>query len=70
MFIDVGSVDLFRDENIALVRRLYEDGVPTEFHLYPGAYHSAEFFAPHSGYARRVWAARFDAMRRALNLST
>lgn len=38
-FISVGALDLFRDENIDYAKRLMHAGVPTEFHIYPGAFH-------------------------------
>jgi acetyl esterase/lipase len=65
-FIDVGTVDLFRDEDIALVERLVHSAVPTEFHLYPGAYHASEVFAPTAELSQRIWATRFAALKRAL----
>ncbi|MCA1647174.1 MAG: alpha/beta hydrolase [Chloroflexi bacterium] len=38
-FIGVGSLDLFVEEDIEYARRLMRAGVPTELHVYPGAYH-------------------------------
>lgn len=66
-FIDVGEMDLFRDEDIAFVARLVQAGVPTEFHLYPGAYHASEVFAPEAELSQRIWAARIAALHRALH---
>ncbi len=65
-FIDVGTVDLFRDEDIIFAMRLMQAGVPTELHVYPGAYHAAENLAPDSALSARIWERRFDALRRAL----
>jgi acetyl esterase/lipase len=65
-FIDVGTVDLFRDEDIAFAQRLMAAGVPTELHVHPGSYHAAETFAPEAALAKRIWAIRLDALRRAL----
>ncbi|MDY7090933.1 MAG: alpha/beta hydrolase [Actinomycetota bacterium] len=65
-FIDVGTVDLFRDEDIAFAQRLMAAGVPTELHIHPGAYHAAETFAAEAALAQRIWALRLDALRRAL----
>lgn len=42
-FINTGALDLFVDENIDYARRLIRAGVPTEFHIYPGAYHGFHF---------------------------
>ena len=66
-FIDVGELDLFRDEDIAFVARLLQAGVPTEFHVYPGAYHASEVFAPEAALSQRIWAARLSALTRALH---
>lgn len=41
-YIDTGSFDLFRDEDIAYATRLLEANVQTEFHLYPGVPHGFE----------------------------
>lgn len=65
-FIDVGTVDLFRDEDIAFAQRLMQAGVPTEFHTSVGSYHASETFAPDAPLSRRIWALRIDALRRAL----
>ena len=65
-FIDVGTVDLFRDEDIAFATRLMQAGVPTELHVNPGAYHAAEMLAPEAPLSERIWARRIEALRSAL----
>jgi acetyl esterase/lipase len=65
-FIDVGTVDMFRDEDIEFARRLMQAGVPTELHVHPGAYHASENFAADAELSRRIWAHRIAALRRAL----
>jgi acetyl esterase/lipase len=60
-YIDVGGLDIFWDEDLTYARRLRAAGVPTEFHLYAGAPHGFEIFAPHTDVARRATA---DRMRR------
>jgi acetyl esterase/lipase len=65
-FIDVGTVDLFRDEDIAFAQRLMAAGVPTELHVTPGAYHAAEILAPTAPLAERIWTRRYEALRRGL----
>lgn len=67
-FIDVGTADLFRDEDLALAQRLLVAGVSTELHVYPGVYHAAEYYAPDAEAARHMWTVRFRALRRALGL--
>ena len=65
-FIDVGEMDLFRDEDIAFASRLLQAGVHTELHVYAGAYHASEIVAPDAELSARIWAARLGALARAL----
>jgi len=44
-FINVGALDLFLEEDLEFARRLTRAGVPTEFHIYPGAYHGFRMVA-------------------------
>jgi acetyl esterase/lipase len=53
-FIAVGELDCFRDEDLDFAMRLREHGVPVELHLYPGAYHAFDLFAPHSRLGRSL----------------
>jgi acetyl esterase/lipase len=65
-FIDVGTVDLFRDEDISFAQRLMQAGVPVEMHVHPGSYHASETFAADAALSRRTWALRIDALKRGL----
>lgn len=38
-YLSVGALDLFLEENLEYARRLLRAGVPTELHVYPGAFH-------------------------------
>lgn len=38
-YIAAGALDLFVDENVEYAQRLIRAGVPTELHVYPGAFH-------------------------------
>jgi acetyl esterase/lipase len=38
--IGVGTLDLFLEEDMEYARRLMRAGVPTELHVYPGAFHA------------------------------
>ncbi|MGE0388061.1 MAG: alpha/beta hydrolase [Gammaproteobacteria bacterium] len=38
-YLSTSTLDLFVDENLDYARRLMRAGVPTEMHVYPGAYH-------------------------------
>ena len=44
-YLPVGDLDLFLDENMAYARKLMQAGVPTHFHVFPGAYHGFNGFA-------------------------
>jgi acetyl esterase/lipase len=63
-FIYVGALDLFVDEDIAYAQRLMRAGVPTELHVYPGAYHGFEI-APDAAVTRQAARDSLDALRRA-----
>ena len=65
-FIDVGEIETFRDECIDYAARLSAAGIPTEFHLYPGAFHGFDLIAPESWAGRRAWYLRWSALTRAL----
>lgn len=49
----VGTLDGFCDEDVAYATRLYQAGIPTELHVYPGAPHAFDGFAPETTLARR-----------------
>jgi acetyl esterase/lipase len=66
--IDVGEVDTFRDECVEYARRLFAAGVPTELHVYPGAFHGFDVIAPDSAISRLAWNLRWSALARALKL--
>jgi len=63
-FIAIGQLDLFVGENIDYARRLIEVGVPTELHIYAGAFHGFDF-APNSSSAASYAAAVRAALTRA-----
>jgi acetyl esterase/lipase len=63
-YIDVGELDMFRDEDIDFAKRLAEAGVQVEFHLWPGAYHASEVFAPEAPLSARIWDTRIAAISR------
>jgi acetyl esterase/lipase len=64
-FLGTGELDLFVDENITYAHRLLQAGVPTELHVYPGAIHGFDVFAPQTAVAGRLIRDRIDALRRA-----
>ncbi len=66
-YIPVGALDLFVDENIEYAQRLIQAGVPTELHVYPGAFHGFDVFAPSARVSKQFKAERDDALKRALH---
>ena len=47
-----------------MAQRLSAAGVPVEFHLWTGAYHASELFAPQAALSQRIWATRYAAIWR------
>lgn len=66
-YIPVGDLDLFLDENITYAQRLLAAGVPTELHVYPGAFHGFNGFVPSAEISRRFNADRDNALKRMLH---
>jgi acetyl esterase/lipase len=66
-YIPVGALDLFVDENIEYAQRLIQAGVPTELHVYPGAFHGFDMFAPSAAVSKQFKADREAALKRALH---
>jgi acetyl esterase/lipase len=65
-YVPVGALDPFLADDIAYARRLIDAGVAAELHVYPGAFHAFDVFAPESQVSRRFVAERDAALRRAL----
>lgn len=62
-YVEVGELDIFRDESIAYARGLLAAGVPCEFHVHGGAPHSHDWLAPGSALSERVLADRIRILR-------
>jgi acetyl esterase/lipase len=62
-FIEVGELDIFRDESIAYAQRLLSAGVSTELHVHRGAPHGSEAVAPESDVAQRIMADRHRTLQ-------
>ncbi len=65
-FLAVGDLDAFLDEDLDYAQRLMQAGVATELHVYPGAFHGFDLFAPTSKITERFHHDRDSALRRAL----
>ena len=69
-YLDVGDLDLFRDEVVRFAGRLMRSQVPVELHVYPGGIHGGEHLAPDAELSRRIRCYRLGALRRAFGLDT
>jgi acetyl esterase/lipase len=63
--IDVGELDILREEKIDYARRLIAAGVSTELHVLPGCPHGFEMVAPTATVPQRAIA---DRLRRVKSL--
>ncbi|MEU4243277.1 alpha/beta hydrolase [Actinoplanes sp. NPDC026619] len=45
-FIDVGSAETFRDEDVAYATRIWQAGGQAELHVWPGGFHGFDMMAP------------------------
>jgi len=61
-YVEVGELDIFRDESIEYARRMAAAGVSIELHVHPGAPHGFERAAPKSAVARRALADRYRVL--------
>ncbi len=65
-YILVGTADLFRDEDIQYAQRLMQAGVPTELHVFAGAFHGFDAFAPAAWVSQRAQTEVLAVLKRAL----
>lgn len=57
-FIDVGAAEIFRDEAIAFADGIWRCGGDAELHVWAGAFHACDIFAPHTSVGRAMIATR------------
>ena len=62
-YIASGALDLFLEEDLAYAQRLVRAGVPTEIHIYPGAFHAFQW-ASHTDVAKQAARDSFEALSR------
>ena len=62
-YVEVGDLDIFRDESIAFAAGLARAGVPTELHVHPGAPHGFERLVPQAQVSQRALADRVRAIK-------
>jgi acetyl esterase/lipase len=65
-YLNVGELEVFRDECAQYALRLIASGVSTEFHLWPGAFHGFDSALPGLTLSRRAATEQIAVLRRAL----
>lgn len=68
-YIEVGSAETFRDEDVAYANALWQAGGQAELHVWPGAFHGFDTFAPQAALSRDARDARTRWLRRVLGQS-
>ncbi|WP_250032386.1 alpha/beta hydrolase [Paractinoplanes maris] len=67
-YVEVGSAEVFRDEDVAYASKIWAQGGTAELRVWPGGYHLFELLAPEAGLsvaareARAAWIARLIAL--------
>lgn len=67
-FIDVGSAETFRDEDVAYASRIWQPGGRLELHVWPGGFHGFDVVVPHAVMSQDAIAARAAWLRRQLEV--
>ena len=62
-YVEVGELDIFRDECIDYVRRLAHAGTSAELHVHPGCPHGFDRVAPSAQVVERARAERIRVLR-------
>ena len=65
-FIDCGSAEVFRDEDIAYAAAIWASGGQAELHVWPGGFHAFEGLVPQAALSREMVTARDNWVRRIL----
>ncbi|WP_326835646.1 alpha/beta hydrolase [Amycolatopsis rhabdoformis] len=65
-FVEVGSVETFRDEAVAYASRLWQAGGQAELHAWPGGCHGFDEVVPHAPISREARESRVNWLRRVL----
>ncbi|WP_030451749.1 alpha/beta hydrolase [Herbidospora cretacea] len=65
-FIDVGSAETFRDEDVAYATAIWQSGGQAELHVWPGGFHGFDVMVPQAALSQRAKHARLDWLRRLL----
>lgn len=65
-YVEVGSAETFRDEDVAYANAIWQAGGQAELHVWPGAFHGFDTLAPRAALSRDAREARIRWLRRTL----
>ncbi|WEH13432.1 alpha/beta hydrolase fold domain-containing protein [Streptomyces sp. VNUA24] len=65
-FIDVGSAETFRDEDVTYASRIWQAGGSAELHVWPGGFHGFDGLVPRAALSADAREARLRWLRRLL----
>jgi acetyl esterase/lipase len=65
-FIDVGSAEVFRDEDVAYATQIWADGGVAELHVWPGGFHGFQVMGGGATVTRQAVEAQRDWLDRIL----
>jgi acetyl esterase/lipase len=67
-YIETGSAEMFRDENVEYASRIWATGGSAELHIWSGGFHGFDLYAPGSALTRAALDARLTWLQRVLKL--
>jgi acetyl esterase/lipase len=65
-FIDAGSAEVFRDEDVAYALKIWADGGVCELHVWPGGFHAFDKAAPKAALSKAMIETRTKWLKRTL----
>jgi acetyl esterase/lipase len=66
-FIDVGSAESFRDEDVLYATRIWQAGGVAELHVWPGGFHGFTGMVPQAAISQEALAAQLNWLKRLLS---
>jgi len=66
-FIDVGSAETFRDEDVLYATRIWQAGGVAELHVWPGGFHGFGGMVPEAALSQEALAAQLNWLKRLLS---
>ncbi|GAB2586914.1 esterase [Paractinoplanes abujensis] len=67
-FVDVGSAETFRDEDVAYASAIWRSGGQAELHVWPGGFHGFDMMVPQAAVSQDARAARVRWLSRLMGM--